>query len=161
MSDYSHAPPDYVCPFCYLVQGRKHESVASTPEDIVTQDDEVTAFICTRWWTNNRGHVLVIPNQHIENIYSMPTHLLSRVQEVGREIAIAFKETYGCDGVSSRQHNEPAGYQDVWHYHLHVFPRYAGDRLYLESHRTAGPEERMPYAEKLRQWFQENDANGA
>ena len=32
--------------------------------------------------------------------------------------------------MSTRQHNEPAGYQDVWHYHVHVFPRYAGDELY-------------------------------
>jgi diadenosine tetraphosphate (Ap4A) HIT family hydrolase len=42
---------------------------------------------------------------------------------------IAMRHTYGCDGISTRQHNEPAGYQDVWHFHLHVFPRYHGDVL--------------------------------
>lgn len=39
------------------------------------------------------------------------------------------KAAYGCDGVSTRQHNEPAGDQDVWHYHLHVVPRWHGDAL--------------------------------
>ncbi len=117
------------------------------------RNDEVTAFISSRWWPNNPGHVLVIPNQHIENVYSMPTHLLGSVQEVGREIALALKEVYRCDGVSSRQHNEPAGDQDVWHYHLHVFPRYTDDRLYLERGARATPEERKPFAGKLRAWM--------
>lgn len=56
------------------------------------------------------------------------------------------------DGTSTRQHNEPAGYQDVWHLHVHVFPRYDGDRLYErhEEKRWASPAERAPYAAKLR-----------
>jgi histidine triad (HIT) family protein len=60
------------------------------------------------------------------------------------------KRAYGCDGTSVRQHNEPAGDQDVWHYHLHVFPRYAGDDLYRSSARLTHPEERWPYADRLR-----------
>ena len=62
------------------------------------------------------------------------------------------KTAYRCEGTSTRQHNEPAGYQDVWHLHAHVFPRYPGDRLYErhEEKRWASPEERAPYAAKLR-----------
>ena len=59
----------------------------------------------------------------------------------------------GCDGVSSRQHNEPAGNQDVWHYHLHVFPRWENDKLYFERRHSTSPEQRRPYAEKLRAWL--------
>ena len=66
--------------------------------------------------------------------------------------AIAFKEAYDCDGVSTRQHNEPAGNQDVWHLHTHVFPRFVGDRLYERHEETTWttPAERAPYAAKLR-----------
>ena len=65
-------------------------------------------------------------------------------------LALAFKAAYRCDGVSTRQHNEPAGNQDVWHYHLHVFPRYAGDDLYHLSPALMPVEERARYAAKLR-----------
>lgn len=44
--------------------------------------------------------------------------------------ALALKAALSCDGISTRQQNEPAGDQDVWHYHVHVFPRYADDGLY-------------------------------
>jgi histidine triad (HIT) family protein len=40
------------------------------------------------------------------------------------------RRAYACDGTSLRQHNEPAGNQDVWHHHVHVFPRFTGDELY-------------------------------
>jgi histidine triad (HIT) family protein len=49
---------------------------------------------------------------------------------VGKRIALALRTTYGCNGTSFRQRNEPAGGQEVWHYHLHVFARYLGDDLY-------------------------------
>lgn len=90
-----------------------------------------------------------------QNVYTMPCELLGKIQEVGRIAGLGFKALYKCDGVSSRQHNEPAGNQDVWHYHLHVYPRYQNDRLYHTTRRSTTPEERRPYAEKLRRWFDE------
>ena len=51
------------------------------------------------------------------------------------------KTAFGCPGVSTRQHNEPAGNQDVWHYHVHVFPRWHGDRLYGSEGGPADPAE--------------------
>ena len=60
------------------------------------------------------------------------------------------KAAYNCDGVSTRQHNEPAGNQDVWHYHLHVFPRYAGDNLYSTQRALMPIEERARYTQALR-----------
>ena len=72
---------------------------------------------------------------------------------LSRRIAIALKRSYACDGVSTRQHNEPVGYQEVWHYHVHVFPRYEGDNLYGSPRRNSTPEERQPYAASLRAYF--------
>lgn len=66
--------------------------------------------------------------------------------------------SYGCDGVSTRQHNEPAGDQDVWHFHVHVFPRYEGDGLYdsLPASAFVPAPERRPYAEQLRAAFEDD-----
>jgi histidine triad (HIT) family protein len=145
-----HAPPGYDCPFCRLLRGVETER--NTLNDVVWRDDQTTAFISPRWWPKNHGHVLVIPNEHVENLYEIDDDLLGAVYATAKRIAVGLKDAYRCDGTSTRQHNEPAGDQDVWHLHVHVFPRYIGDRLYErhEEKRWTTPAERAPYAAKLR-----------
>jgi len=152
---YTHAPADYQCPFCAVASGEDGPYPFTRQSDVVYRDEHATAFVNMRWWPNNPGHVLVIPNRHIENIYGLTPDIAVHVHEASRRVALAMKRAYRCDGVSTRQHNEPSGYQEVWHYHLHVFPRYADDRLYdlSHQHRTTTPEERLPYAERLRASF--------
>lgn len=156
---FNHEPKDYACPFCLLVQGG--EGKYNSQQDIIYRDKLVTAFVSPRWWPNNHGHVIIIPNKHFENLYDLPAEYAHRVQDVAKEVAIAFKEMYKCDGVSTRQHNEPAGGQDVWHYHLHVFPRYEGDNLYqsLPHLRFVPLEKRIVYAERLRNYFNSMETN--
>jgi histidine triad (HIT) family protein len=147
---WTYAPDDYRCPFCALLDG--DESERNRRSDIVYRDDATAALVAPLWWQNNPGHVLVVPVAHIENLYGVPDDVLGRVYATAKRVAIAMKEAYGCDGTSTRQHNEPGSGQDVWHLHVHVFPRYLGDRLY-ENHRQtrwAAPEERLPYADRLR-----------
>jgi histidine triad (HIT) family protein len=147
---HNHAPPGYVCPFCELAAGR--DATRSVVADIVHRDEHTLAFIAAKWWVHNKGHVLVVPTEHFENVYDIPAHTIGAVYATAKRIAHAIRETYGCDGVSMRQHNEPAGNQEVWHFHVHVFPRYDGDELYerhIETHWTT-PAERAPYAERLR-----------
>jgi histidine triad (HIT) family protein len=105
--------------------------------------------------------VLVVPNGHYENLYDLPSRYGHAISDLAREVAIAVRHTYGCDGTSVRQHNEPVGNQDVWHYHMHVFPRYAGDDLYLtRPERDFAPaEQRSPYADKLRVYFESPTPN--
>ena len=145
-----HAPPGYVCPFCRLLRGV--DSERNTQNDIVWHDERTTALISPKWWPENHGHALVIPNVHVENLYEIGEQDLCAVSATVKRVAIGLKAAYGCAGVSTRQHNEPAGNQDVWHLHVHVFPRYAGDRLYQrhEEQRWTTPAERAPYAEQLR-----------
>jgi histidine triad (HIT) family protein len=147
----SHAPPGYRCPFCRLVTGGETER--NQRSDVVWQDADTTAFISPKWWETNPAHVIVVPNEHFENLYEIPDSALAAVYESAKRVALALKHAYGCDGTSTRQHNEPAGAQDVWHFHVHVYPRSVGDGLY-EHHRRVRwttPEERAPYAERLRQ----------
>lgn len=151
----SHEPLEYRCPFCAIVAGDNLPDNYTKQTDVVLRSDVAIAFVSLKWWPANPGHVIVVPNVHYENVYDIPDDLLAAVQVVGKRLAVAMKAAYACEGTSFRQHNEPAGYQDVWHYHLHVFPRYAGDNLYLRSleGRTTSPTERLPYADKLRRYL--------
>lgn len=153
---FNHAPDDYACPFCMLVDG--HPDGHNTLDDVVYKNEMVTAFVAPKWWIHNHGNVLVIPNKHYENIYDIPDNVLAEIYSMVKRLSIAIRETYGCDGTSTRQHNEPAGNQFIWHFHAHVFPRYENDKLY-ENHANksfASPEERAPYVKKLRAWFKSN-----
>ena len=118
--------------------------------DIVDRTTTTTAWISLRWWERNPGHVIVVPNVHVENMYGVGPDLAGAIHETARRVALALRRAYGCEGISTRQHNEPAGYQEVWHYHVHVFPRYAGDNLYGSSWRDTTPAERRPCAERVR-----------
>jgi len=72
------------------------------------------------------------------------------IHRVARRLAIVMKVTYACEGISTRQHNEPAGNQDVWHYHLHVTPRYKNDNYYSSQGEFMSIEHRAKHAEALR-----------
>ncbi len=149
MPPYSHEPAGYACPFCAVVGGADNPPWVLA-DDVVHRDDETTAWVNARWWPNNAGAAVVVPNRHVENIYVLSRDLAGAVHETARRLALAMKGAYGCGGISTRQHNEPAGYQEVWHYHLHVFPRWDGDDLYGSKPRMTTPEERAPYADGLR-----------
>ena len=150
---FNHAPDDYECPFCRIAAGTFLPGMRTKETDVIAHDQIVTAFVASHWWPNNPGHVLVIPNRHIENLYDLPNDLAEPIHAMSRRVAIAMKRVYRCDGVSTRQHNEPAGNQDVWHYHVHVFPRYVGDDLYRSMRRETTATERARYAEMLRNYF--------
>jgi histidine triad (HIT) family protein len=152
-SMHSHAPSDYVCPFCLLVQGKESIQTQLKQTDIIFQTANVTAFMATRKYPNNQGHVLIIPNEHFENIYDLPLALSSKVHSLSRDIALGMKAEYQCDGILLRQHNEPAGDQNIWHYHLHIIPRYQNDDFHNAQKSPFDVDERAQYAQKLRNWL--------
>jgi histidine triad (HIT) family protein len=146
---WNHEPPGYACPFCLLQRGVHNER--NSADDLVGVAPLAFARISPVWWPANHGAALVIPREHHENLYDLPPEVGHAVGELVRLVAVAMRASYACDGVSTRQHNEPGGGQDVWHLHVHVFPRYDGDRLY-ERQTVVGealPDERKPYADRL------------
>ena len=147
---YNHAPENYACPFCLLIAGIENEHVYSVQSDIVYHDDSVTAFISSHQWKNNHGNTIIVPNEHFENIYDLPITYAQDIHRVAKRLALAMKAAYACDGVSTRQHNEPEGNQDVWHYHLHVTPRYKDDNYYASPRQPMSVRERAVHAEKIR-----------
>ena len=91
---YMHAPPGYICPFCLLIQGKENEQTQLKQTDIVFQTADITVFMATRKWPNNGGHVLIIPNEHFENIYELPLHLSSEIHALSRNIALAMESCF-------------------------------------------------------------------
>ena len=158
---YNHAPAHYICPFCSLVQGIKNEHTSSVYSDSVYRDDTVAAFIGSHQWPHNHGNVIVIPITHYENLYDLPVEYAIDIHRVVKRIALAMKIVYQCGGISTRQHNEPDGNQDVWHYHIHVTPRYHNDEFYTSSRALMAVEERARHAQKLRDYLHTHGENCA
>lgn len=154
---YNHAPPEYLCPFCLLIQGKESAESQLKQADIVFQSADVTAFMATRKYPDNQGHVLIVPNEHFENIYDLPLALASKVHSLSRDVALAMKAEYRCDGIMIRQHNEPAGDQNIWHYHLHVIPRYQNDDFHSAQKSPFEAGERARYARRLKNWFSRSE----
>lgn len=146
----THEPRGYPCPFCRFQLGLFDEH--SMPSDVVAVTDRAFARIAPKWWPGNPGGVLVIPRTHVENIYDLSPEDGFAVWDLTQKVAIGIRSSYGCEGTSIRQHNEPAGGQDVWHLHVHVFPRYPGDLLY-QRHGDADwvdSDHRETFASRLR-----------
>ena len=147
---HNHAPENYLCPFCTI--GDKTNKNTSY---VFYRDKDITAFISSNEWPPNSGIALIIPNKHFENLYDIPAGLLGKINTLSKQVAVAMKATYQCEGVSTRQHNEPAGDQTVWHFHLQVVPRYNKDRLNLDHHlpRNISDKDRSKYALMLKKYL--------
>ena len=132
----SHAPENYECPFCDMASGEfRFPGNLCEPTDLVYADELVLAFIASHGFDPEPGHVLVTPREHFELLYELPDDVAARLMIVTRDIAVAIKRAWQPDGVTTRQHNEPAGSQHVWHYHQHVLPRWDNDGLYFTPKR--------------------------
>lgn len=142
-----HAPPGYECPFCDIAETLPSPAPESA---VVLVDADVFALVPTHHYAGIKGNVLVIPRSHHENVLDIPDDLGRDFFRATRRLAGAMLNAFGCEGISTRQHNGPTGNQDVWHYHLHVFPRYANDRLYAGQKVAYTIEERMALAATLR-----------
>ncbi len=111
--------PNASCLFCRIVHKQ-------APASIVYEDMQVLAFMDIR--PVSQGHTLVIPKQHYEDICDTPEDLLAATYKVTKKIAIAVKKATNADGISIIQQNGKAAGQDIFHLHVHVVPRFEGQK---------------------------------
>lgn len=155
----SNAPKNYVCPICLGNQGIENEDTLLKQSDLVFRDDLVSVWLNSFWIKGNEGHVIIVPNEHFENIFDLPKNVGHRIFEVSKLMSKTVKETYHCHGITLRQNNEPAGDQHAFHYHLHIFPRYKADNFNQELTKKSylsDPEKRIKYVNKLKKYLKEN-----
>ena len=110
------------CLFCAIVAGE-------IPSTKVYEDAHVLAFMDIA--PANPGHLLVIPKQHYRNIFDMPAAIGSKIMEAAIPLATAIRKALNPDGLNLFQSNEAAGFQTVFHFHLHLIPRWETDPLRL------------------------------
>jgi histidine triad (HIT) family protein len=98
---------------------------------------------------------MVVPNIHYENAYLLPEDLCGELDNFSNKAVVVLREILSCEGVTIRQHNEPSGVQEVWHYHIQLLPRWPNDCLYQlhEERSTATADNRMIYDSKFRNYF--------
>jgi histidine triad (HIT) family protein len=108
---------------------------------IVLATDDVAVLVNPM--PSNPGHTLVVPRAHVENIYALPDALAGPILAMAARVARAAKQAFSADGVTLRQNNEPASDQHLFHFHLHVIPRFAGDGA-----RFAAPPRLIPHDEQ-------------
>lgn len=114
------ADPD--CLFCKIVAGE-------LPATIVAEDERTIAFMDINPAT--RGHVLVIPREHATDLHAIDPDDLRAVAVAAQGIASRVRDRLGADGVNLLNSNGAAAWQTVFHFHVHVIPRYDGDPLRL------------------------------
>ena len=71
-----------------------------------------------------KGHVLIIPKEHYANAFEMPEELIGDAYKLAKKIATVLKEITGCDGINILQNNGEVAGQTVFHFHIHIIPRY-------------------------------------
>lgn len=75
-----------------------------------------------------RGHALILPKEHYRNLYDLPEEMAAEAIQLAKKTALRMKDKLGCDGVNLVQNNEETAGQTVFHFHMHVIPRYQGDK---------------------------------
>ena len=114
------ADPD--CIFCKIVAGE-------LPSTIVDEDERTIAFMDVAPAT--RGHALVIPRAHAADLLAVEPADLHAAATAAQRLAGRLKERLGAAGVNLINSCGAAAWQTVFHFHIHVIPRYAGDPLQL------------------------------
>src|SRR3954468_1910231 len=114
------ADPD--CLFCKIVAG-------DVPATKVREDERTVAFMDINPAT--RGHLLVVPREHATDVLEIAPDDLAAVAATGQKMARLVKERLGADGVNLLNSCGSAAWQTVFHFHLHVIPRYDDDPLRL------------------------------
>jgi histidine triad (HIT) family protein len=133
------------CIFCKIAQKQ-------VPSTLVYEDEKTVAFLDIR--PLNEGHTLVIPKEHYENIFDIPKELICHVHGVTKRVAITVEKATHADGISIIQQNGEAAGQEIFHLHVHVIPRYKGQKLPRFSELSEADREKLSRtAAKIRQYF--------
>ena len=130
------------CIFCKIVAGE-------IPAQRVDEDEHTIAFMDLNPWT--RGHALVVPRAHSRNLYEVADEDLAHTAQAAKRLAVRMRDRLGCDGVNLINSCEPAAWQTVFHFHVHVIPRYDDDPMQLPTRPREGDQEELAkVAEELR-----------
>ncbi|MGQ9584044.1 MAG: HIT family protein [Anaerolineae bacterium] len=108
------------CIFCAIAAGE-------APAEVLYEDGETMAFLDIH--PTASGHTLVIPRQHFRNLFDLPPEAGAAVMRTAIRVAQALRAALRPDGMNLIQASERAGFQSVFHFHVHLVPRWFGDGI--------------------------------
>ncbi len=108
------------CIFCKIIR-------KEAPATQLFEDDKVLVFLDIR--PLNEGHTLVIPKEHCETIFEMPEDLVCHLYAIVKRMSVAVRNASKADGITIIQQNGQAAGQEVFHMHVHIVPRFEGQKL--------------------------------
>lgn len=106
------------CIFCKIANG-------DIPSKTLYEDEDFRVILDLSPAT--KGHALILPKKHAENLYELPESVATKVLPVAQKIAAKMKVALACDGLNLVQNNGETAGQTVMHFHMHVIPRYEND----------------------------------
>ena len=108
------------CIFCKIANGE-------IPSACIYENKEFRVILDVGPAT--RGHVLILTKEHYDNIFEIDAETAGRLFSLASVVARAMKKTLNCDGMNILQNNGTIAGQTVFHFHLHLIPRYEGDQV--------------------------------
>lgn len=106
------------CVFCKIAKGE-------IPSATLYEDEEFRVILDLG--PANKGHALILPKAHYENLYDLPDEIAAHAMILAKKIATKMKGILNCDGYNLVQNNGEAAGQTVFHFHMHLIPRYTDD----------------------------------
>ena len=103
------------CIFCKLANG-------VFPTNSIYEDEDFNVILDASPAT--KGHALILPKEHYDNVYEMPDTLLEKTIKLAKKVIQKETDVLGCDGYNIVQNNGEAAGQTVFHFHMHLIPRY-------------------------------------
>jgi histidine triad (HIT) family protein len=116
-----------MCVFCRIVANE-------IPAAKIYEDEQFLAFLDISQVT--KGHTLVIPKKHVENLYQLDQKDASNMLHICQKVASALKATYDLQGLNMVNNNGPLAGQTVHHFHIHLIPRYVDDNFVIVFHQN-------------------------
>lgn len=118
------------------------------PAEIIYENEATLAFLDIQ--PNNPGHTLVVPKDASRNIFDISEASWVEVMKTVRMLAPRIRDAVGAEGINIAMNNEQAADQAVFHSHVHIIPRYAGDGVLSFTKKSYAPGEAAAVAEKIR-----------
>ncbi|MGI6069558.1 MAG: HIT family protein [Blautia sp.] len=110
------------CIFCKIANGE-------IPAATLYEDDDFRVILDLG--PASKGHALILPKVHAANIYELPDEIAAKAFVLAKKMASKLKDALQCDGFNVLQNNGTVAGQTVFHFHMHLIPRYEGDKVGL------------------------------
>ena len=111
------------CIFCKLANG-------DIPTNTIYEDADFRVILDAS--PAAKGHALILPKQHYANMFEIDDEVLAKAAKLAKKVITHEKEVLGCDGYNVLQNNGEAAGQTVFHFHMHLIPRYEGEEDFLK-----------------------------